>query len=220
MINQHGRRRACYFVGDTSAASTLVRMPLTRIERNKIFEAIAQSSLDPTECTLDQNDNEVLITHTNSGSTFRLTFDGTGHVDFFGVQSDVIDGHHLRFRAAYEIDSVTAWITTWANEVREIFDAPDLWVEMRRSRELIAQIQRSDSDNTPFTQDEQKQIAVQLQEITKQLKEQYELTDEQTEQIDEWRDEATEASTRLGRKDWRLLFYGTVLNLKLIQKRV
>jgi hypothetical protein len=182
-------------------------MALTRIERNQVFAAIVASDLDPAECTLEQNDNEVTIIHANSGSTFKFTFVGTGHVDFYQIQSDVIDGRHLRFQAAYTIDSVAPWITNWANEVREITDAPDLWREIRRSREVIAEIGQTDSGNTAFSQDEQRQIAVQLQQITEQLKKQFELTNEQTERIEEWREEVVEASERIGRKDWKLLAY-------------
>jgi hypothetical protein len=188
-------------------------MALTRLERNQVFEAIAASTLDPAECKLEQNSNEVIVSHANSGSTFKFTFIGTGHFDIYVVESNVIDGHHLRFQAPREIDSVTPWITTWANEVREIMDAPDLWVEMRHSRDLIAEIQQTDSGNTLFSQDEQGQIAVQLQQITERLKEQFELTNEQMERIEEWREEVVEASTRMGRKDWLIYLLGTITAL-------
>lgn len=188
-------------------------MALTKLERNEIFRAIAASSLDPDECTLNQNDNEVLITHTNSGSTFKFTFVGTGHVDIYAVQSDVVDGHHLRFQTAYEIDSVTPFITEWAEEARVTFDTPDLWAEMRRSRELIAATQRADFSNAPFTQDEQQQIAALLQEIKKQVSEQFELTNEQMAQVNEKLDELSEASTRMGRKDWLIIALGTIAAL-------
>jgi transposase InsO family protein len=78
---------------------------------------------------------------------------------------------------------------------------------------VIAEIEQTDSGNTAFSQDEQRQIAVQLQQITEQLKKQFELTNEQTERIEEWREEVVEASERIGRKDWKLLAYGTIVNL-------
>jgi hypothetical protein len=71
-------------------------------------------------------------------------------------------------------------------------------------------MQRTDSNNTPFTQVEQRQIAAQLRAIKEQVKKQFELTSEQMERIEESLDEAAEASKRMGRKDWLIYFMGTI----------
>jgi hypothetical protein len=84
---------------------------------------------------------------------------------------------------------------------------------MRRTRELITDVQQADTSNTSFTQDERRQITAQLQEITKHLKEQFELTKEQAERVDEWREEVVEASNRMGRKDWIIYLLGTITAL-------
>lgn len=188
-------------------------MALTKLERNEIFQAISASSLDPAECTLEQSDNEIQISHNNSGSIFKFTFIGTGHVDFYQVQSDVVDGHHLRFQTAREIDSVTPWITSWANEVKEAAYAPDLWSEMRRTRELAIEVQSTGYANTPFTSDERRQIVIELEAVKEYVREELDLTREQMEHIDESLSHAAEATERMGRKDWLLLFGGTILNL-------
>jgi hypothetical protein len=112
-----------------------------------------------------------------------------------------------------DFDNIMLYLTDWANDVRSIIETPDFWEDLRGSRELIADIQHGDTGNAAFTQDEQKQIADQLQEIKGQLREQFGLTTEQLAQIEERLDEAAEASTRIGRKDWLLLFGGTILNL-------
>jgi len=104
-------------------------------------------------------------------------------------------------------------VTEWANEVKEITDAPDLWAELQRSRELIANIQQADSSNTPFTQSEQQQIAAQLQAIKDQLTEHFELTSERLERVEETLDEVVEASKRMGRKDWLIYFLGSITSL-------
>jgi hypothetical protein len=86
---------------------------------------------------------------------------------------------------------------------------------MQRGRELIAGIQRTDSGNTRFTQDERSRIEAQLQGIAKQLKAQFVLTNEQADRIDEWRDEVVEASERMGRKDWLIYLLGTITALTI-----
>jgi hypothetical protein len=56
-------------------------------------------------------------------------------------------------------------------------------------------------------------FVAQLQVIKRSVAEKFELTNEQIAHIDERLDEAAEASKRMGRKDWLLLFGGTVFNL-------
>jgi hypothetical protein len=126
------------------------------------------------------------------------------------VTYDVDDSHHLRYYLPRDVDSLTKTIREWADEVKLTTEAPDLWAGMQSSREFISDIQDGDSANTPFTEDEQNQIAAQLQEIKKQLKERFELTSEQMEQVEERLDEAVEASKRMSRKDWLLLFSGII----------
>ena len=45
------------------------------------------------------------------------------------------------------------------------------------------------------------------------MKERFDLTSEQIARVEKRLDEAAEASERMGRKDWILLFGGTILNL-------
>lgn len=74
-------------------------------------------------------------------------------------------------------------------------------------------MQWSDVGNSPFTNDERRQIAVDLEGIKEYVREQFDLTGEQIAHINEGLDEAAEATERIGRKDWRLLVYGTIVNL-------
>lgn len=187
-------------------------MALTRIERNQIYEAIAASSLIPAGCHLGQDGDIVTITHTDSGSTFKFYPVLVGTDRDYRVEYKVIDGHEYAYLTARKVENLTDYITHWGDEVRQITDAPDLWAEMRGRREFIEDMQ-GDSGNAPFTQDEQKQIAAQLQEIKKQIRARFELTSEQIAQVDEKLDEAAEASTRMGRKDWLLLFSGVIFTL-------
>jgi hypothetical protein len=98
-------------------------------------------------------------------------------------------------------------------EIRLTVGVPDHWAELRRDRKSIAVIQQSDFENTPFTQDEQQQIAAQLQEIKKQIKEQFALSNEQIERVEESLDELVEASKRMGKKDWLIYFLGAITGL-------
>jgi hypothetical protein len=68
-------------------------------------------------------------------------------------------------------------------------------------------------ENTAFTPAERAEIANQLRAIRDWVRKNYELSAEQLASIGERLEEAEEASKRLGRKDWKSLFYGIVFGL-------
>jgi len=196
-------------------------MMLTKLERNRIYETIRRSGLDPAEFDLEGAGRNVTITHT-SGSTFEINQRSpvTKILQYMGIlgryktiaaASDDLD----ELGTADSIDEIITHLSSWLEAILLSVGMPDLWEEMRRGGELITDIQKANSDNTSFTEDEQGKIAAHLQEITKQLKEQFELTSEQAKRIDEWRDEVVEASTRMGRKDWIVYVLGTITALTI-----
>jgi hypothetical protein len=155
----------------------------------------------------------VVIRH-SSGSTFEYYYSVNGN-PMYKALSDVVEGTEREYVIERDTIELSPLIYDWANEIQWVAETPDLWAEMESSQEFIAEIDSDDSGNMSFTQDEQKQIAAQLQEITKQLKGQFELTGEQVKRIDEWRDEAVEATTCLGRKDWIMYLLGTITALTI-----
>jgi hypothetical protein len=195
-------------------------MRLTKIERNKIYEAIARSGADLNEFDFQQRPAEVVITH-SPGSTLRFREESYGgsfafvaaSYQAYMVSAKVKDGRILRQGIEETFDRLLAVIERWADEVARTVEAPDLWAEMQSRKEFIEDIQRADSGNAHFTEYEQRQIGTLLQEIRQQIREQFELTSEQIADLGEKFDEATEASTRMGRKDWIIYFLGTITTL-------
>ena len=185
-------------------------MRLTRLERNVIYEAIVQTNLDPAEFNLEIAGDTAVISHV-SGSAFAFEYIDRGtevHPPHYTVLTAVIDGRTRTFACNTPISNLVQSIQTWAKEAKLVAEAPDYWAEMQRNRELFANIQREDIENAPFTQDEQKQIAAQLQEIKKQVREQFDLTSEQIAHIDERLDESsrshrTHGPERLASPVWR-----------------
>lgn len=196
-------------------------MYLAKPQRNMIFEAIARTGLDLAQCDLRVTDDAITILH-NAGSTFMVT-QTQRLIDYLGlaqprfkIRASVADGSYRLRKVKNDPDYLLQPIREWADEVRQIVEEPDYWAEMKRGGALIADIQGSQgAENTPFTQDEQDQIAAQLNRIRESLADRFELSNEQVERIAERLDEAAEASKRMGRKDWLLLFGGSVLSLIL-----
>jgi hypothetical protein len=196
------------------AAGTLAVMGLTKIQRNKIYQAIAASIMDSTECDLkvgsSANDFST-ITHV-SDSFFMFKHDPSNGV--YTVAAEVTDGGGFRkFSVIPLLDNLIPHIRAWADDVKLTVGVPDFWAEAKNGRTLISNLQQQDTGNTPFTQDEQKQISTLLHEIAHGLVGQFELTSEQIAHIEERLDEAAEASTRLGRKDWIIYTIGTITSL-------
>ena len=77
----------------------------------------------------------------------------------------------------------------------------------------IGSADRQAGENTPFTPAEQAEIINQLKAIRDSMRKNYRLSGEQLAAIDKRLEEAEEASKRLGRKDWKSLFYGVVFGL-------
>lgn len=205
-------------------------MYLSRAQRNTIYEAIAGTGLDPAQCELKVTNAGFEIGH-DSGSTFlaepiikgltnRVAIKLALNKRRFILASNVIDGDYAVREVKLDldnfIDDLQFSIADWAANVRRISELPDRWADIKRSETLIADIQGSQgAENTPFTQDEQAQIAAQLDRIRETLADRFELSRGQVEHIAERLDEAEQASKRMGRKDWLLLFGGSVLSLIL-----
>jgi hypothetical protein len=81
---------------------------------------------------------------------------------------------------------------------------PELAAAMRPLRVVVGLVFGQDRPQVPFTEDEQRQISVQLQQIKTQLK-QFQLPAEQIAEVEERLDKLEEESHHLGRKDWLIV---------------
>jgi hypothetical protein len=183
-------------------------MPLEKYQSNAIFRAIEAGGLAPDDCVLTDGAAEVRIRHVPSGSLF------------------ILGGTALRFTGSYTVGaSAVVWpydayvwtkvpelVQRWAGDVKRDLDTPDLWADLRRRQVLLTSAGYEAIGNTPFTPDEQLEVAAQLLEIKVYVKATSSLTSEQTLLVEAWFNEAEAATRRLGRKDWLLLFLGVVLS--------
>jgi hypothetical protein len=192
----------------TEPAITPLR--LTRDDRNEIYKVIARSGFDPGEFNLTLTDVKGVVYH-DSGSFYQFQpSEDEFRKPKYRIHAIIEDGRIYDHNTPREFDRLIYDIGGWAGDLKIILEMPDLWTDTKRSRKLIGDIQHTDSSNTPFTQDEQKQIAAKLEETKEQLREGFDLSGDQMERIEERLDEAAEASKRMGRKDWLIYFLGTI----------
>ena len=166
--------------------------------------------LDPAACDITTESYGFDIRHRPSGSYVRV-FTGTFH---HKVEIKVGDSRRQSWTLPPFLRSsqIIKSIQDWAKRVKEYEEMPDFW-DLRRDEDLLTSSQYDAADNTPFTLDEQAAISVQIAQIKEYVKKTYSLTEEQMSRVEARLDEAEEASSRISRKDWILLFSGSIFTL-------
>ncbi len=106
--------------------------------------------------------------------------------------------------------SLLARISTWLEEVKQDLDTPDLWAELQREGELLGAGSSVVTENTPFTADEQREIAERLKKLGEYVRVTHSLSMAQMQALQEKIDYLVTASNRFGRKDWLILFMGVI----------
>jgi hypothetical protein len=178
---------------------------LQKVHKNEIFKAIQEVGLDPNEFDLENDDVEVRIKHKWSESCFIIG-GGPGHYVGHSVVGDAPDWTF----EAYRWQSLIERISRWLQNVKRDLETPDLWAELQREAKLLG-ANDDVTDNTPFTLNEQKEIARRLQELAEHARRTHALSGEQMRVLDGKLDYLVKAAGRLGRIDWRNAFVGAIL---------
>ena len=185
-------------------------MVLRKVQRNDIFRAVEAGGLDPSKCEFSYQHNSAYLRHGPSKSTLSIGGDGQGH---YMLREEIGENKPDSYGAGDWAD-VLPHIEHWASDVKSYteMDAqiPDLWAELRRDADFLSDVQYEEGENTPFDADEQAEIARRLREIKENAQQQYSLTAQQMDQLKVRLNEVEEASGRIGRKDWVLMFYGAL----------
>ena len=185
-------------------------MGLQKPKRNDVYKAIEGVGLDPRDFDLDDVGAEVGIKHRWSESYF-IVGGGPGHYKGTYVVGDAPEWPY----EVYSWQALIPRIERWLGDVKRDLETPDLWAELRRDAELLGAASGGPAENTPFTPDEQEEIAGQLQALRDHVRRTYSLSEPQLRLLDEKLDYLVEATRRLGRTDWRAVFVGVMCTFVL-----
>jgi len=176
-------------------------------QRNNVFEGLIEANLSPAECNFTVTDDWALLEHVASGSflTFHTAIDGRNLTWRIGEAA--------RVERIFTYDEIKHTVTAWAQGVLRDINMPDLWMDFHDSRQFLSQANQKTFSNTPFSPEEQAQIARHLKQIGEYIKTTYDLSSEQMSRIETKLDEAEDAAQRIGRKDWLLMFLGILFTL-------
>ena len=110
------------------------------------------------------------------------------------------------------VDSGYAWsevVSRWMTALKTEINTPDLWASAANP---IVQATTVDRGNEPFTAAERAQVVIFLQEIRQYIQPIPSVSSEQFAIVEGKLQYLQDASERLGRKDWLLLFLGVLLS--------
>jgi hypothetical protein len=174
--------------------------------KNTIYKAIEAAGLDPREFDLVDGPAEVRIKHKWSESYFVPGGDATHWVVHFVVG----DGPE-QSRDAYTWQTVISRLDSWLEEVKRDLETPDLWAQLQQDAVLFRAYAGDVTGNTPFTPDEQNEIASRLRELADEAGRAYSLSAAQMRVLDAKLDYLVSAASRIGRRDWCIIFAGVIL---------
>lgn len=130
------------------------------------------------------------------------------HVNSYNGKVKVGDGRET-FYQGITWENVLLLEREWVNRVR----GQSAWADSEQAKDAFTAAQDEKTGNSPFTQDEQRQITAQLQDVKRYLTEELNLPDDRIGKIEEELDEVAEAGKRMGRKDWIVYLLGTITAL-------
>jgi hypothetical protein len=182
-----------------------IHMILRRIKKNEIIEAIQTAGLDPREFDLGEDENEAWIKHKPSNASFTISGDPSKYVGQY-VSGDSQPWPYEK----YSWYGVMTSFSFWLYDVKRDLETPDLWAEFQNEAELLGAA--NDTENTPFTSQEKKEIIKQLSEFAEYAQHTYSLSAMQMNSLNAKLDYLVDATDRLGRIDWRNILIGSIFS--------
>src|SRR5664279_864882 len=176
---------------------------LVKWKRNQVFQAVEASGLSPESFDWDDGGEDIYLRYLPSVACFVVCGDPGSYVlRFVAGDEPVVE------RTVYSWESLMTRIEQWLGDVKRDTETPDLWAEVRRQTELLAAVGDESVDNTPFTPSEQEGIARRLENFRTQVNDAHALSEQKLRDLESAIEYLVDASRRLGRKDWLLVFIG------------
>jgi hypothetical protein len=177
---------------------------------NEIIKAIRAVGLDPRQFDLRDDDGTIRIKHKWSPSCFTIRPEGM-HSSASYIVGDGIEWPI----SAYSWRTISPRISSWLADVKLDLETPDLWAELQQEAQLLGKISDDVTKNTPFTPDEQNEIAARLRALAEHAQHTYTLSASQARALDTKIDYLVNAARRLGRIDWLNVCAGAILGYVL-----
>jgi hypothetical protein len=176
-------------------------------QKNDVFLAINKAGFSPAEFVWKEHDSTYasyayvsVLEHYPSGHYFVFDNGKAGRKCIFSPGRELWEQTvEPRFPGwDGQLQIVDTWLALLKNEV----EAPDLWASISQEKKLVQLASNREADQTPFSEDEKKQIIKGLNEIKTYLLTAQKHSEEQAEFIGRRFDYLEGAIDRLDRQAW------------------
>ena len=185
----------------------------TKVIRNQVLNHIKQLGLDPDQFYWDEVQSRYMpglqvskLCHKTEEYFYIFDYDDHNiRYSAIGIMSpgtDFSPAYAHLWRTSEHISAAYDWL----RRVKRDIETPDLWSDLAKQKELLLQSTGPDIENIPFTKTESDYITKRLDEAIEQLSSDKDLPDEIKETLKNEFEYIKTASTRLGRKDWLMIF--------------
>ena len=106
------------------------------------------------------------------------------------------------------------FVGRWLEFLKREIEAPDLWASLAQDQEMLG-AEPPEAVNTPFSAEEQVQVKRAIEEIRVYISATYSLASEPLATVNRKLDYLIDASTRLGRIDWKNILVAALITLAL-----
>lgn len=191
---------------------------LMTTQRNEVLGVLVKAGLDPNEFQWVTVESQTMsaplppmvdaLAHT--GSNWFFKFDWTHGIDErLSVFEPGADRVHNVARAV-DWKMQLLHVRLWCESLRRELDAPDLWAT---SRSLVFPDLSGPEENSPFSEVEIKQIGTALDDVATRIEASGQVPAPELSKILAELQALREASTRVGRKDWKTMLLGALVGL-------
>jgi hypothetical protein len=190
-------------------------------QQNDVFRAIEDAGLNPADFHWETVQSEIgafresvpVLVYTSAGAAFIFDFDKE-QGEHWALYVPGVQKPSEKVRTV-DWGAELIHVTIWLQNLKEQFFTPNLWDELGRERQLVQATEPDAEENSAFTLEEQAQIAIRLDEVREVLIGTDNLEGDRLRAIETRLDYLKEASTRMGRRDWLNIFYGSVFSWAL-----
>lgn len=179
---------------------------LPKLKANQVYEAIEKAGLSPDDFHWDDDGDDTRLRHRPSVAYFVFGGNASKYVVRYAAGDQPVwklEKHSWQ--------AVMTSVESWLWDVKRDADTPDLWAELRGRTQLLDGVWDEAFDNRRFTPDEQGEIAKQLSEFREYVQSAHPPSEQQLADLDAKLDYLVDAATRLGRKDWLIIFVGAIV---------
>lgn len=192
---------------------------LLRTQMNEVLLAIKEAGMEPLEFkfseeTYSQSDGMGALGVVQRNLYHRLVHEPSGYECVFeATRLSYSPGWTTRHTA----EGSSEWrmklvaLSSWLKNLKREISAPDLWGSLADERALLNSFEPSADDNTPFTETEQRQIKLGIEELRAHISKTQPLNEEDAGKINVKLDYLISASEQLGRIHWKDIFVSTLL---------